>query len=478
MVIAAQSHKDIMSAQPQASRFAAAKSGPAKDRSSGKTIVTGDSGIGKTYFVSTIEAEDGRPIFLIPIEEGLKGASPLHTPGTFTDGGGNPIVPQTFADLRDALITFRDVVNVPRPPDNWFDTLPYPIGSNEFVIIGVLTQAFPQWLPMSVIQKHGAISADMITPGIIDGLIKDKRIMKHANGSLRIMPDSAWKRPHLHLGIDSLSGIEKLVHQEVLHRSNSKAMSDKEYNKSWIEAQPLWQEVQDLLDSIRRSTGTHIWVIAHCTEDFESSPTSGEIYKARDLMLRGSGKTLVEIRQFWRQWADSIWYIMRDVEVRKGDKTRRTMAAHRGRKLVTSETAQCKAKSRLAIPAVLPATWNDVKAALRQLAPAPPERLAERIRGLLPKLDTGIAEAVMADVTAALALPNAVQRLAAILSRVEGLVLCQEEERGDQDGGDDVPPEKQGSDQSGADPQGNDMPPVTSHDDGADLGHTSNGNEL
>lgn len=443
--------------QQQVSRFATAKAGGAKDRSSGKTIVTGDSGIGKTYFISSIEAEDGRPIFLIPIEEGMKGASPLHTPACFTDAGGNPIVPKSFAEFCDALVTFRDITNVPKPSDSWFDGLPYAIGSAERMLLGTLVELFPQWLPQSVLANRTGQAAAAVAASITK-LVNDTRVVVHSNGAIRAQPDAHWKRPHLHLGIDSLSGIEKLVHAEVTGRAGVKSMADKEYNKLWTEAQPLWQQVQDLLDSIRRATGSHIWLVAHCIEDVEAAPTSGEIYKARDLMLKGSGKTLIEIRQFWRQWADSIWYIMRDVEVRKGDKTRRTTASHRGRKLVTSETAQCKAKSRLPIPATLPATWHDVKTALKALAPAPPERLADRIRGLLPRLDAMVADPIAADVAAALAAPNAVQRLSAILSRVEGLVACLDDERSDDDNGDAAP--------SGDEPKGDDSLPIDNAPDG------------
>ncbi len=418
-----------------ASRFATARTAQAKDRSSGKTIITGDSGIGKTYFLSTIESDDKRPIFLLPIEEGLKGASPLHTPTTFTDAVGNPIVPTSFGDLVDALVTFRDVVNLPRPPDAWFDALPYQIGSPERALLGVLVEAFPQWLPPSTLAtRTGALPNT--AENALATLLQDKRVMKHDRGSFRVLPDQMWKRPHLHLGLDSLSGIEKLIHAQVTGTNGVSSMADKEYNQLWIKAQPLWQQVQDLLDSIRRQTGAHIWIVAHCIEDVEAAPTSGEIYKARDIMLKGSGKTLIEIRQFWRQWADSIWYIMRDVEVRKGDKTRRTTATNRGRKLVTAETAQCKAKSRLPIPPVLPATWNDVKSALRQLAPAPPERIIKRILELVPRLEAEAGAQVAAETEKHKA---SVPHLSAILSRVEGLVACAEHDSGEDGAGESVP---------------------------------------
>lgn len=440
----------------QVSRFAAAQTGQAKDKSSGKTIVTGDSGIGKTYFISSIEAEDGRPIFLIPIEEGLKGVSPLHRPASFTDANGNPLVPSTFGELVEALTVFRDQRNVPAPPENWADSLPYPIGSLERRVLGELTSAFPQWLTASVLcQRTGAAPDAMHAALMVLGT--DRRISRDQGGSLRALPNNTWKRPFLHLGIDSLSGVEKLIHAETTGRANLKSMADKEYNRLWIEAQPLWQQIQDLLDSIRKATGCHIWIVAHCIEDIEASQTSGEIYRARDLMLKGSGKTLVEIRQFWRQWADSVWYIMRDVAVQKGDKTRRTMASHRGRFLITSETAQCKAKSRLAIPPRLPATWPDVKAALMALQPAPAERIAERIAALLSSLPAEHAAQIQGDVAKALeAGAHRVAQLSAILSRTEGLIAC-----ADEDGrGEEPPPSGEGEKGEEAPAHAPPMPPV------------------
>ncbi len=422
-----------MSTQQQASRFVGAKGGAAKDKSSGKTIITGDSGVGKTHLVSTIEAEDGRPIFLLAIEEGLKGASSLHTPATFVDAGGNPIVPTNFGELCDALVTFRDVTNIPQPPDTWFDQVPWPIGSAERTLLGTLVDNFPQFISPSVLSNQTGLAPTAVSAAIVT--LEQARKVVGRNGSVRVQPDQSWKRPHLHFGVDSLSGIEKLIHQEVTGRAGVKSMADKEYNKLWTEAQPLWQQVQDLLDSIRRSTGAHIWIIAHCIEDVEAAPTSGEIYKARDLMLKGSGKTLIEIRQFWRQWADSIWYIMRDVDVQKGDKTRRTTARHLGRVLVTAETAQCRAKSRLPIPPRLPATWPDVRQALKTLAPAPAEKLAQRIQALLQQLDKELADQVLAEMNAAKQSTAAVPRLSALLSRVEGLILSKDEGTNGSDAG-------------------------------------------
>lgn len=438
-----------------ASRFDAATTGEAKDRSPGKTIVTGDSGVGKTYFTSTITSEDGRPIFLIPVEEGLKGISPLHHPALFTDSAGSPIVPMSFQELLEALVAFKDTVNRPAPTQAWYEHLPYDVGSIERRVLGELISVYPQWLPRTVIaNRTGAQPSALDTT--LSVLADARRVELHApSNSVRVIADRSWKRPYLHLGIDSLSGIEKLIHAEVTGRAGVKSMADKEYNKLWTEAQPLWSQVQNLLDIIRRQTGTHVWIVAHCIEDVDASATTSEIYRARDLMLKGTGKTLTEIRQFWRQWADSVWYIMRDVAVTQGTKTKRTTAQSRGRILITTETAQCKAKSRMSIPPRLPATWGDVKAALMALQPAPPDRLEARILALLDGLSDEERKAVRDEIAAA---ANAgAQRtaiLAALLSRVEGLRLCADGEHVD----DSIPEESEQAPANQAPPP---MPPDT-----------------
>jgi hypothetical protein len=83
-------------------KFTKAAVTTAPDRSAHSIIFTGRSGIGKTYFVSTLPR-----VFIIPVEQGLKGASPNHTPAKFE------VVPLSVAELIEALTVFRTEINAP-----------------------------------------------------------------------------------------------------------------------------------------------------------------------------------------------------------------------------------------------------------------------------------------------------------------------------------------------------------------------------
>ncbi len=86
---------------PAAARFSAAAVSVEPDRSAHSFILTGKPGIGKTWFVSTIDR-----VFILPLEEGLKGASPNHRPAHFTQ------VPRNVVELEQAIDAFS-AMNAP-----------------------------------------------------------------------------------------------------------------------------------------------------------------------------------------------------------------------------------------------------------------------------------------------------------------------------------------------------------------------------
>lgn len=90
-----------------ASKFSVSNVSTVAPRTTMRTIVTGKSGIGKTYFVSTIPN-----LFFQPIEDGLRGKSPDHNPAYFNNNG-RPILPQTLAELCEAIDVFATQVNAP-----------------------------------------------------------------------------------------------------------------------------------------------------------------------------------------------------------------------------------------------------------------------------------------------------------------------------------------------------------------------------
>jgi hypothetical protein len=314
-----------------------------------KTIVTGNSGDGKTFFVSTIVDSNGGPIFFMPVEEGAKGMCPDASPAGFRRGD-TWLAPRDLPDFYDMLDAFLHEVNVP---------------------------------------------VDVEGP--------DGKPVK--------------RRPYRHLGVDSLTGLERLVHQSVCQIEQVGNMEAKEYGKVWRAAVPVWQGVQNKLDEIRRS-GVNLWIIAHATESIDASDT-GQVFRKQDIMLSGSGKTLVEAQHLWRGWTDNVFFLLKKVKVTAGSKTTRAMAKLGGRVIVTTDNGRIYAKTRHALPPEIPATWPDLQRALKAGMSVKPAEVQKQVAAILPKLEPDDAALISAD----LALAKSPSQLAAVLSRAQGMLL-------------------------------------------------------
>ena len=339
-----------------AGRFSAAQVSSGPDKSPMKTIITGSSGVGKTWLVSTIVDDAGGPIFFLPVEEGTKGHSPDAAPQGFRVGD-RWIAPRTLAEFYDACDEFMNVVNAQ-----------------------------------------------------VD------------NGS------GGKRRPYRHFGVDSLTGLEDLVLATACKLEGVAHMEAAEYKKVWNAAMPIWKGVQNKLDDIRR-TGVNIWLIAHATESFDASETTGEVFRKRDLMLRGSGKTLDELRTMWRGWADNVFFLSRALSVTKGTKDKRQMAKLSGRVLITRETGSIFAKSRLPIPEQIAATWADLQRAMRAKIPVNVDKTRDQVTAIAAQLADEERAAIEADLAAA----KTPTQVSAALSRAQGMLAMLDQDQGEVD---------------------------------------------
>ncbi|WP_437935280.1 AAA family ATPase [Sorangium sp. So ce341] len=311
------------------SRFSAASVTRAPDRSKHKIILTGRSGVGKTYLVSTIPG-----VFIVPIEEGLKGVSPDHEPAHFKE------TPRTIGEFHQALDVFAELNTA----------------------------------------------------------------------------DAEGRRQFPHLALDSLSGIERLVHEAACGAEKVRHMEAKDFKKVWSAAEPFWFDVQAKLDAIRR-TGVNIWIIAHSAETTDASTTSGEFYRRWDIQLKGTGTTGVEARQLWRTWADHVFFLDWAVEVQKGTKSSRSIGRYKGRILHTRESAGYYAKTRLRLPPSLPATWEDLAKAWAAGVAAPDTKLRAELNEILPQLASEDRAAIEAELETATG-----NKLSALVSRAQGML--------------------------------------------------------
>lgn len=230
------------------------------------------------------------------------------------------------------------------------------------------------------------------------------------------------RRPYRHFGIDSLSGIERLVHEAACQAEGVQHMEGADYQRVWNGAVSFWLKVREKLDEIRRS-GVHVWVIAHATDAFHASETTGETFRKADLLLAGKSQMLDQVRNLWRSWADNVWYVTHDVQV-ISKKGRRTIANLRGRIVVTRETGGVCAKSRLSMPASLPATWRDLQQAITGRTPDRSERVRKDIAAIAAELEP----AERAEIDRDLAAAKTTTQLASVLQRAQGMRAMLEED--------------------------------------------------
>lgn len=450
------------------SKFSAAKVSTARDVSPFKSIITGGPGVGKTHFVSTIVSEDGRVVWLLSVEEGGKGVSPNHQPAHFEGPRGTWLIPSTWDELLEAMRVFRDEKNAFRPKPEWVDrTVP------EGKILDLLVSMHPTQATINDIAAMAELTptatSTLLGKLVEAGKVREGKLEVRAGREMITVPgyaakpDATWMRPHVHMALDSLSGVEKLIHNHVCGVELVKSMADKDYNALWNKALPLWETFLGWLDSIR-ATGTHVWIVAHASEGFESTLKTGQIYRKQDLQMRGTNKVLEEARATIRNWADNVLYLVKDVQVVEGDKKRRAIAKFNSRRLITSDTGMCAAKTRVQVPAELPATWPDWRNAVKAGAPAKPAKLRAEIDALLPNLDEEERVAFQEDLKAA----DSPTKLAAALSRLQGLVACAVDERAHMDAltGDGPPPRDAAGDNGELAPEDQGPPPPPSSPSG------------
>lgn len=319
--------------QAAAGRFGAARVATGIPRAANKTIVTGRPGIGKTRFLSTIDK-----VFMLDLEDGLRGASPDHEFGAFRDGE-RPLIPRTLDELLEALDAFA------------------------------------------------SLNAD---------------------------------RAYHHLAVDGLTGIERLVHESVCRAEKVAHMDAKGWKELWRAAEPVMARVQRKLDEIRAS-GVHIWIAAHASEVYDSVSTTGETYRKWDLLMKGSGEVGVHARNFWRQWANNVWFLDWSTSLQRKAKGARQIARQDARVLHTSETGTHYAKSRDRLPPTLPADWEDVHRAMASAAANDDARTIAQLREQIAQVAERIAdEDVRARVLRAAAEATTVSRLSAYLARAQG----------------------------------------------------------
>lgn len=179
------------------------------------------------------------------------------------------------------------------------------------------------------------------------------------------------------LVVDSLSGIEVLVHRAAMGSEKADHMEAIEYKKVWHAAESHWRRIQDKLNQVRLR-GIDVWIIAHACEVTETSSVEGAFFKKWDLFLKGSGDAGVAVRQFWRQFANNVFFLDWQTTAHRGKRGHAQQVETLGRVIIVQEDATHYAKNRWGLVDPVPATYGDLisarNAASEQI---PPEKLGE-----------------------------------------------------------------------------------------------------
>jgi 5'-3' exonuclease len=253
--------------------------------------------------------------------------------------------------------------------------------------------------------------------------------------------NEAKQRGIRHLVTDSLSGVDKLINAKACNNENVEHMEAKDFKKVWTSAIPLHLRVQRELDEVRKM-GIHVWLIAHTTTTTGIVTDTGDTFTKHDLAFQGTGKSLDEVRQLWRQWVDHVLFLDWDMRVKKGTQSTRAVATFKTRILRARETPHHYAKNRADLPPIVPATWRDLEILLKKNA-MPEVRLAKmvetektelaKIIGRIRENDDVMANELADEVTKAGASYPALQEVHSRALSVLALMTPDEEEEGNDD---------------------------------------------
>jgi hypothetical protein len=210
------------------------------------------------------------------------------------------------------------------------------------------------------------------------------------------------QRPYAHLMIDSYSAIEDLIHAEVCRQNGARSMEDADYGpKLYMSSIPLWKQVIAAIDTVVTQSGANVWITGH-TEEENTANQAGETYKRTTLRVKGSGKSQNDIRSLFTQAMDNVWLLEQQITVKKGGRGQRTVALAGGRIILTQPGdtpggGSYEAKSRIRVPERIPATQEDIRAAMKAGITRPAKRIKSEIEAVLAKLPEEQRAIIVAD---------------------------------------------------------------------------------
>lgn len=166
--------------------------------------------------------------------------------------------------------------------------------------------------------------------------------------------------------VDSTDWLEPLIWQHVCKSNNWTTIEQPGYGRGYIEANHVWRDFLDKLNTLRIERGMAVILIAHsAVKRFENPDT--EAFDRYELKMQKGALGLVV------EWADVIAFAQEEVAIKKekNGQNVRARGVSTGRRIL-----QCNAKpsfiagNRYALPDVLPLEWGALVAAMSPAAAA------------------------------------------------------------------------------------------------------------
>lgn len=154
--------------------------------------------------------------------------------------------------------------------------------------------------------------------------------------------------------IDSLDWLEPLIWQHVCKKNNWASIEAPGYGKGYIEANAVWREFFDKLNTLRLERGMAIILIAHSAVKRFEAPDSEAFDRYELKMQKGALGLAVE-------WADAILFAQEETAIKKEQHGQnvRSRGVATGRRIVnTNAKPSFIAGNRYSLPDVLPLSWD------------------------------------------------------------------------------------------------------------------------
>lgn len=160
--------------------------------------------------------------------------------------------------------------------------------------------------------------------------------------------------------VDSTDWLEPLIWKHVCDKNQWASIETPGYGRGYVEANAVWREFLDKLNTLRMEKGMAIILIAHSAVKNFKAPDSEAFDRYELKMQKGALGLIVE-------WADAILFAQEETAIKKeviGQNTRARGISTGRRIMNTNAKPSFIAGNRYSLPDVLPLEWNALVGAM------------------------------------------------------------------------------------------------------------------